>query len=239
MKFPKLRLVSLLSGLLMSAGLAMGAVSLPNGSTVAVASGYGAVKTFTAISNATEAVVSDATHTFVVGDILEITSGWSKLSGRLARVKAVVASTSYTLEGINTSDTTRYPAGGGVGSARKITGWQQITQILSSASNGGEQQFTEYSFLEDSTKRRLPTSKNARGYTFNIGDDPALPHYAVLQTADDDRATRGIRLALANGGFIYMNAYVSMADSPTLTQDNVMALEVTLSLSATTTRYAS
>lgn len=213
------------------------AVSLPNGSTVAVASAYATAKPFSAISNATEAVVTDATHTFAVGDILEITSGWSKLNGRLARVKSVVASTPYVLEGINTSNTTRFPAGSGVGSVRKITTWQQVLQILNSASNGGEQQFTNYSFLEDSTERRIPTRKSARGYTFNVADDPALAHYPVLQAADEDTVPRGIRLALANGGFIYMNTYVSMAGEPSLTQDEVMATEVTLSLSAPSTRY--
>lgn len=213
------------------------AVSLPNGSTVAVASAYAAAKAFTSISNAAEAVVNDATHTYAIGDILEITSGWSKLNGRLARVKSVVASTSYTLEKIDTSNLTKYPAGSGIGSTRKITTWQQITQILSSASSGGEQGFAPYSFLEDSTERRIPTKKSARGYTFSVADDPNLAHYPVLQAADEDTISRGIRLSLANGGSIFMNAFVTMSDSPSLTQDELMAVEVTISLSAPTTRY--
>jgi hypothetical protein len=214
-------------------------VSLPNGSTVAVASAYAAANAFTTISNAAEAVINDADHTYVAGDILEITSGWSKLNGRLARVKSVVAGTSYTLEKIDTTNLTKYPAGSGGGSTRKVTTWQQVQQILNSTSNGGEQQFATYSFLEDSTERRIPTKKSARGYTFNVADDPNLAHYPVLQAADEDSISRGIRLSLANGGFIFMNAYVSMSDSPSLTQDEVMALEVTLSLSAPTTRYVS
>ena len=212
-------------------------VSLPNGSTVAIASGYGSANAFSTISNATEAVISDADHTFVNGDIVEITSGWVRLNNRIARVKSVSAGVSYTLEGVDTSNTTRFPPGGGAGSARKVSGFQQITQILGSNSNGGEQQFKSYKLLEEGEERRIPTSKSARGYSFEVADDTAQPHYAILTAADEDRAPRAIRLAFANGGYSYMNCYVTMNPEPTLTVDEIMALEVTLSLLAKSTRY--
>ncbi len=214
-------------------------VSLPNGSTIAIASGYGSADAFAAISNAVEAVVSDPAHNFANGDVVEITSGWVRLTGRLARVKSAVANTSYVLEGIDTSDIARYPAGGGVGSCRKVTGWTQISQVLSSSSTGGEQQFKEYAFLEDGAQRRIPTTKSAQGYTLAIADDPLQPHYAVLKAADTDRSPRGIKITLANNSPIFANAYVSMNDTPTLTVNEIMALEVTLSLLSSTTRYVS
>ncbi len=59
-------------------------VQLPNGSIVSIASTYGTLKTMSAISNAAEAVATlEASHDVVENDILEITSGWSKLSGRI------------------------------------------------------------------------------------------------------------------------------------------------------------
>ena len=60
-------------------------VKLPNGTTFAIASGYGAPVTVSALSNATEAVAT-ATNTLADGDFVEVTSGWSRLNGKVARV---------------------------------------------------------------------------------------------------------------------------------------------------------
>lgn len=55
----------------------------------------------TALSNAAEAIATVAGSTLVIGDIVLISSGWTALNGRVARVKAATA-TAITLEGINT-----------------------------------------------------------------------------------------------------------------------------------------
>lgn len=214
-------------------------VSLPNGATISLPSGYGAVKAMAAITNATEAVASLASgHSVVPNDIVEVTSGWSKLSGRIARAKAV-SSDDVTLELINTTSTTRFPAGSGVGSVREISGWTQLSQILESSSSGGEQQFTTYSFLEDDTERQIPTTKSPTSFSIKIADDPSLPAYALLSAADEDRVPRAIRVNLPNGSVIYWNCYVTFNKVPTLTKNEVMAVTVTLSLVAEPTRYAS
>lgn len=213
------------------------AASLPNGSIISIASAYGAVKAMSALSNASEGVATlEASHGVVVGDVVEITSGWSKLNGRIARAKAVDTN-DVTLEGINTSSTQLYPAGSGTGSVREVSTWQQITQVLRTTTDGGEQQFATYSFLEDDTERRIPTRKSAKGLTVNIADDATLPHYAVLDAADQARTPRAIRVQLPNGAVLYYNAYVSFNKTPTLTVDEVMALTATLSFVADETRY--
>lgn len=213
------------------------AVSLPNGATVSIASTYGAVRVMSAISNAAEAVATlEASHGVVENDILEVTSGWSKLNGRIVRADSV-ATNDVTFEDINTTSTTRFPAGSGTGSVREISAWTQITQVLETGSSGGEQQFATYSFLEDDTERQLPTVKSAQSLTLTIGDDAALAHYAVLAAADEDRLPRAIRVALPSGSTLYYNCYVTLNKTPTLTKNEVMGLQVTLSLVADVTRY--
>ena len=67
-------------------------VKLPNGSVVTIASGYGAPLPFTAITNATEAIVSMAdTGELAVGKLVEVTSGWTRLDNKIVRVKALSA----------------------------------------------------------------------------------------------------------------------------------------------------
>ena len=214
------------------------AVSLPNGSIVKLASGYGAAKSVTAISNAAEAVATlEASHGIVVGDFVEVTSGWSKLNNRIVRVSAV-ATNDVTLEGFNSTSTSRFPAGGGIGSVRKVSGWTQLAQILNSSSSGGEQQFATYQFLEDDDEKRIPTSKSAAGISFTVADDPDLPGYILAQEADEDRLPRAAQVLLSNGSILLYNAYVSLSTIPSLTVNEPMSTEATLSLLSSPVRYA-
>lgn len=215
------------------------AVRVPNGSLIHLASGYGAVKTMSAITNGSPAVATlEAAHGVVANDILEVTSGWSRLTDKIVRVSAV-STNDVTLEGYSTTSTTIYPAGNGAGTVREITGWTQLTQILQSSSSGGEQQFLEYQFLEADAQKRIPTFKSAAGLTFTVGDDDTLPGYILAAQANDDRLQRAVRITLPSGALLFYNAYVSINKTPSLTVNELMAVEVTLSLLNEPVRYAS
>lgn len=214
------------------------AVSLPNGSIVAIASGYGSPVTVTAISNANPGVATAAAHGFVDGDYVEVTSGWSRLTDKVVRVDNATTG-AFDLEGIDTTSTSIYPPGGGAGSARKISGFTQLAQIVGSTSSGGEQQFLTYQFLESDAEKRIPTFKSAAGITFNIADDPSLPGYQLAKQANDDRLPRAVRITLSNGAVLLYNAYISLSTIPSLTVNELMTVEVTLSLLAEPVRYPS
>ena len=214
-------------------------VSLPNGALVAIASGYGSVKSMTALTNANPGEAAlEASHGVVTGDILEVTSGWSRLTDKIVKA-GTVSVNQVPLSGIDTSLTSIYPAAGGVGTVREITGWTQLAQILNSSSNGGDQQFLEYQFLEADAKRRLPTFKNPMGMTFSIADDPTLAGFILASVANDDRLPRAVRITLPSGALLFYNCYVSLNKTPSLTVNELMACEVTLSMLAEPVRYTS
>lgn len=214
------------------------AISLPNGAIVAIASGYGASKTMSALTNANPGVATlEASHGVSTGDFIEVTSGWSRLTEKVVRA-GVVATNDVPLEGIDTSLTSIYPTGGGTGSVREITGWTQLSQVLSSSSSGGEQQFLEYQLLEADAQKRIPTFKSAAGLTFSIADDPTLAGYILASTANDDRLARAVKITLPSGAIILYNAYISLNKTPSLTVNEIMAVEVTLSLLNEPVRYA-
>ncbi len=214
------------------------AVSLPNGSIIAIASGYTAAVAVSAASNASPTVLTTATQAYAPGAFAEVTSGWSRLNSRIVRLSAATT-TSATLEGIDATSTSLYPSGGGTGSIRTVSGWTQLSQILNSSSEGGEQQFTTYQFLEADAERRIPTNKSAAGITLTIADDPTLAGYILAKTANDDRLPRAVRVTLPNGGILLYNAYISLSPIPSLTVNEVMSNEVTLSLLAEPVRYPS
>lgn len=215
------------------------AFSLPNGATIAMGSGYGNVKAISAFSNANPGVATlEAAHGIIVGDIFEATSGWSRANGNVYRASAV-ATNDISVEGLNTSSASLFPAGSGIGTIREVTAWTQITQVLDLNTSGGEQQFATYSPLEDDAEHQIPTVKSPILIKMKIGDDASLPHYAALAAADADRLQRVIRIMLPSGSPIYFSAYVTLQKTPTLTKNEVMGLEVTLSLINQVTRYTS
>ncbi|MBO9717524.1 MAG: phage tail protein [Pseudoxanthomonas sp.] len=213
-------------------------VSLPNGSTVAIASGYGSAKTISAISNANPGVASSTAHGFTDGDYIDVVSGWARLTDRIVRVDDSVTD-AFDLEGIDTSSTSLFPTGGGAGTCRKITGWTQLAQILDSGSEGGEQQFWTGQFLESDRQIRIPTTKSAAGINFQIADDPSLPGYQLAKQANDDREPRAVLVTLSNGQKLLYKAYISLGLIPTMNVNEAMTLQVTLSLMGDPVRYAS
>lgn len=213
------------------------AFSLPNGATIAIGSSYGASSLITAFSNAAPGVATLAAgHSVAVGDILELTSGWSRANGNVYRASAV-AGNDVTVEGLTTTSVSMFPAGSGTGSVREVTGWTQVTQVLELATSGGDQNFATYSPLEDDAEHQIPTTKSPITINLTIGDDASLPHYNVMAAADADRQQRVIRILLPSGSPIYFAAYVTLQKTPTLTKNEVMGLRATLSLINQVTRY--
>lgn len=215
------------------------AVRLSNGSLVHIGSAYAAAKTVTAISNASEAVVTCAAHGLTTGDYIVLTSGWTRLNERTFRVTSVTSG-SFKLDGIDTTDVNIYASGSGIGEFKKVTTWTQVQQILEITSSGGEQQFVDYQFLEADAAVRIPTFKSPVQMTFSIADDPTLTGYQALKTANDDRDPRAFRVTLANGGKLAGNAYLSLSPTPSLTVNEVMAVQATATLTnPELSRYAS
>ena len=213
------------------------AVSLPNGVTFALATAYGAVKAISAITNVNPGVASAAAHGFSDGDFVEITSGWSRLNNRVVRVDAPTTD-AFNVEGINTTSTLNYPSGTGGGSAREITQWTQISQIMELSTSGGEMQFTTYSFLEQDFESQLPTQSSAMTITMGIADDPALAGYQALKSLADTRELVALKATMPNGSVILYNGYVSFNETPTMTKNSVMVVNATFSLQGPPVGYA-
>ena len=214
------------------------AVYLPNGSTLQIATGFAGVKTMSAVSNANPAVATlAASHGVVDNDILLVTSGWSRLNNRVVRA-GTVSTNDVPLLGIDSSDTSVYPASGGVGTVNEISGWQQIQQVLGFEPSGGDQQHHNYQFLEDDDERQLPTVRSPTSISIKVADDISLPWYAYADTADQARTITVLRVLLKNGGVIYYTGILSLNRTPNLTVNQVAALDMTFSLQAAVTRYA-
>lgn len=213
-------------------------LTLADGSVLSIAATYGATKSMTAITNATEAVATlEASHGVIVGDIFEVTSGWLDLNGRIVRAKTV-ATNDVTFESIDTSSTTLYPAGEGIGSIREIATWQTVSQVLSIASEGGDQQFYEYQFMNALLRSRVPTNKDPVTVALEIADDIAATQNTHIKASDTTQTVRAARLVYRNASRTLFNGYWSYGPFPMLALGQANKRAVKIALSAAPTEYS-
>jgi len=215
------------------------AVQLPNGITWALAAAYTAALVVSAASNASECVLTTASaSSYVAGDLVEYTSGWSRANNRIFRVKAA-ATTSVTLEGFDTTSTTLFPAGAGVGSVRKISSRTPIAQVVSAASSGGDTQYATFQFMDQDNETQIPSGTSAQSLAFEIGDDPSLPHHNALKNASATRAMTAVIGVLPSGSVLLYNGIFSFDETPTMSKGQIMTVKAGFALQGKPTRYAS
>ena len=212
------------------------ALSLPTGTLYALATVYAAAVPVTAGTNASEAVLT-ATNTLAAGDYVEYTGSWSRATNRVFRVKAATGTT-VTLEGLDTSSTSLFPAGGATGSLRKITTWVPIAQMISCEPSGGEPKYATVNLLDVENEISLPDGYSAQTLAMSIADDPQLPHHAALKTAAELRKIAAIKAELPAGSKILYNGYISFDESPSMTKGQVMAVKAGSALQGRPVRYA-
>lgn len=208
------------------------AITLAVGTTVAIASAYAASKTMSAISNATSAVATlEASHGVAVGEFVEVTSGWARLNARILKATAV-ATNDVTFGGIDTSSTSRYPAGSGTGTVREISTWTTIGQITKDvAVAGGEQRYADITTLEDVIDKQIPTRRAPITVTLPLFFDNSLAYVATVRSVADAATATAVRFTYPNGTVLVANAYWSYQEVPTI-QDETLRGAIDLTFAA-------
>lgn len=212
---------------------------LPNGATVAIESGRGAAKAISAFTNANPGVMTlEASHGVATGEPFVVYNSWSKTNGRVFKA-GTVATNDVPVSGLDTTLTSLYSAGSGIGTVQEITGFTQIVGVVNPTSEGGEQQYTTVQALEDEVQTRLPTVRSPYGLNFQVADNTALAWYALAKVASDTGNDIAIRVTLKNGNLLFYNGILTLDETPSLTINEAMLLSVSLSLQGKPTRYAS
>lgn len=213
--------------------------SFPNGTTFSVSTALGTALNITALTNAAPPVASCTTPP-VDGTVGLITSGWAALNDRVAKSLGQVASTSFELEGIDTTNVAQYPAGQGAGTFIPVSTWVTLSQVTNVQKSGGAQQFFKWQYAEDpsSTQKQRPTFKDAKTLTLTLDYDPALAWYGALSKADAAQAVVVLRAVLPSGDTLYYAVYPSFDADPSMDLNKNMENVATFSLVSPLTRYA-
>lgn len=212
---------------------------VPTGSTFYVATAFSAVKTTTAVSNATEAVVSSTAHGFSNGDIVEMTSGWGRLHLRAFRVKSVTADT-FTLEGADTTNTGFYPSGTGIGSARKVSTFQQITTVMNPSASGGEPKNVTYKFVESDIEFNINDGFTATSYAMDLdADSIGTAGYTALKNLTDVQTNTILKVQTRSGSILFVPCTVALNEAVSFQDGNINRVKASFNGNQRGTRYAS
>lgn len=203
--------------------------------SLAVASAYGSPITVTALSNASQAVATAAAHGLANGDIVEVTSGWPRLDGRIARVVDAATGT-FELELIDTTDTALFPAGEGIGSVRKVTTWATIPNPKDIAVSGGDPKTLEVDYVDLDDSVEVQVGKNPTRLTIPFKNDVTTAGYAALQSADADALPRALRAIRKDGNVHLYNGTMSLQDAAFSAGQDITNT-VTVALAAKSIQY--
>lgn len=211
----------------------------PSGTISSVATAFAAAKTISAITNATEAVVTATAHGMSVGDIVEVTSGWARLNKRAFRVKSSADANTLVLEQADTSNTNLFPPGSGIGSIRKVNTWVQLTNTLNPNSSGGEAKKVTYKFTESDVEYSINDGFSAVDRTFDIDADAiTTPGYLALRQLTDVQTDTIMRKVAKSGATSLLPCTVNLNEEEKEQDGQIVVCSVAVSGNARSTRYA-
>lgn len=211
----------------------------PSGTKFAVSTVIASSKATTIVTNAAEAVVTSAAHGYANGDVVEITSGWSGLNKRAFRIKSVTTDT-FVLEKANTSNTSIYSPGSGLGSVRKVTTWVDIAQVLKPSSSGGEPKKVAYKYLESDIENNISDGFSAVDRAFEMDADAiGTPGYDALVTLTEVRSDIIFRSLAKSGAVTYLPCTIALNEEEIMADGSIVTVKVSISGNNKSTRYAS
>ena len=213
---------------------------VPTGTTFHIASVFASALTVSTASNAVECVLGMASTTGLAnGDIVEVTSGWGRLNKRAFRVKSLVANTSITLEGCDTTATQFFSPGTGAGSVRKVSTFQQITQVTAVSSSGGDPKKVAYKYIESDVDYSINDGFNPTDYTLTLDSDSiSTAGYTALRSLTDVSTDTILRINKRSGAVTLVPCTVALNEADQMNDGQINTVSASFSGNNRQTKYA-
>ncbi len=185
----------------------------PQGTKVFFSTTFAAPKTLTAVTNASPAVATAVGHGYVDLDPLLLSSGWADANDTVFEADQLTADT-FGLLGLNATDTNVYGSGTGGGTAKKISGWTEIPQILSLSTNGGGIKYGTIEPLGSRQSLKQPVGFEAIGVDLKVGYDPSNAVLTALQSLTRTFSKAAFKLIIPGGGRVYGYGNIAASEFP-------------------------
>lgn len=167
----------------------------------------GSAKTITAISKASEAVIT-ATHDFAIGDLIVLAGivGMTQMNDLVVRVKSVSTTVSFVAESLDSTGFSTYVSGG---TATKVTAFDTFDSATSFSFPEPAPNKIDVTTVHDNTKKEVFGLDEAPQITLPLIADPTSVVSISLRAASAAKTTRVFRVTLQTGQVLIMNAYVA------------------------------
>ena len=186
-------------------------VPLPDGAKLSLYTAALTAMAAGAISNAAHAVVTVANNLQVKDVVVIDSEDYPELSGQVARIKAATA-TEVTLEGVDTSDVTKFTPGGKVALITLEAGeWQRLPYVPTFGLSGGEIK-TGTSVYLDHDDQEFSQGRGARRLEYTISWKQDGAARAALQASDGKESVH--RLQFVDGSVSYYVGELHYDDVP-------------------------
>ena len=212
------------------------AYSLPEGSSQQFSNTLAAAKTITAITNANPAVATCTAHGYTTGDEIMLSSGWEDATDSVYKIESVDAN-SFRILGLDTTNTSFFPAGSGGGTAQKLSAWTAIPQVLTISASGGDARFTDVNPLAKRNGIRIPTGFNATSVTLSLGFDATTPAYKTMVGISRSLSKVAFKQVLSGGSVQYGWGYLTVSEFPKLNNNQVNTVDAALTFLGRTMSY--
>jgi hypothetical protein len=201
----------------------------PEGSKFYFSTTFASAKTITALTNADPAVATSVAHGYSDLDEILLSSGWEDATDTVFQVDQLTADT-FEIEGLNSVDTNFYAAGTGTGTAQKISGWTEIPQVLTIATQGGDARFTTISPIARRNSINVPTGFNPTSISLTLGHDPANANYKTMLGISRALTKVAFKMVLSGGSVTYGYGYMSVSEAPSLNVNQANTVSAAISL---------
>lgn len=212
------------------------AYSLPEGSSQQFSNTLAAAKTITAITNANPAVATCTAHGYSTGDEIMLSSGWEDATDSVYKIESLDAN-SFKILGLDSTNTSFFPAGSGGGSAQKLSAWTAIPQVLTISASGGDARFTDVNPLAKRNGIRIPTGFNATSITLSLGFDATTPTYKTMVGISRSLSKVAFKQVLSGGSVQYGYGYLTVSEFPKLNNNQVNTVDAALTFLGRTMSY--
>lgn len=200
----------------------------PEGSSQQFSQTFAAAKTITAMSNANPAVCTSVAHGYATNDEILITSTWEDATDTVFKITVLTADT-FALTGLNALDTGFYPVGG-TGTAKKISAWVAIPQVLTINSSGGDPRYTDVNLLSKRNALKIPTGFNATSIALTLAHDSTQAAYITMLDISRALTKVAFKQVISGGSVTYGYGYLSASEMPKLNNNSVNTVDAALTI---------
>lgn len=189
----------------------------------------------TAVTKASPAVATSASHGYANGDYVLLTNvqGMPKLNNRVVRVTGVVGD-DFTLEGI---DSTTYPDFVSA-SVQKITFGLGFSTLADFTVSGGEYTEDDITTIHDDASYMAPVLPSAVSISTNSFYDLSDTALIAAEQASENLEQRAFMLVFQNGQRWLANGYVGYQATPTGNKGEKVMTPLKITVSGKPTAYA-